>query len=198
MIRLFQIYLVAKPIVRAILRRLILLASLAILVPTGCGGSGEQREQVNASQTEVVSEPNERVAIEAEARKSLTDAHTSIEPSRTTHTRQPSEIQKGLISLESERNFMELDSIIDMMMFWTIEPFGNLVAVFVLVILACWLTLRFLQTDSRPEVEDIVTVFEHPEPISPDEIWRNLKPVAIADNRLLPETQDHDAWMEDT
>ena len=198
MFRLFQIYLVAKPIVRAILRRLILLASLAMLVPAGCGGSGEQREQVNALQAEAVSEPNERGAIEAEARKSLTEAYTSMEPSQATFARQPFEIQKGLISLESERNFMELDRIIDMMVFWTIESFGNLVAFFVLVILACWLTLRFLQTESRPEVEDIVTVFEHPEPISPDEIWRNLKPVTIADNRLLPETQENDAWMEDT
>ena len=85
------------------------------------------------------------------------------------------------------------------MMSGTIESVGTLVACLVPFVLVGWLMLRFWQTDSIPEVDDIIISMAEPPypPTSTQEIWKNLKPAAIADNRVLPETEDHDAWMQD-
>lgn len=200
MFRLFKILLAARSIVQAILRRLLIFLPLVLQVMAGCdGGSDAVRKHVNALQTEVTKATRELVANEAEARKSLTETQKSLEQTRTTLTRQQTDIQSGLDHLESERKSIAMQRISDLMMSGTIESVGTLVACLVPFVLVGWLMLRFWQTDSIPEVDDIIiSMAEPPYPTtSTEEIWKNLKPAAIADNRFLPETEDHDAWMQD-
>ena len=200
MFRLFKILLAARSIVQAILRRLLIFLPLVLQVMAGCdGGSDAVRKHVNALQTEVTKATRELVANEAEARKSLTETQKSLEQTRTTLTRQQTDIQSGLDHLESERKSIAMQRISDLMMSGTIESVGTLVACLVPFVLVGWLMLRFWQTDSIPEVDDIIiSMAEPPHPTtSTQEIWKNLKPAAIADNRIFPETEDHDAWMQD-
>ena len=200
MFRLFKILLAARSIVQTILRRLLIFLPLVLQVLAGCDdGSGAVRKHVNALQTEVTKATRELVANEAEARKSLTETQKSLEQTRTTLTRQQTDIQSGLDHLESERKSIAMQRISDLMMSGTIESVGTLVACLVPFVLVGWLMLRFWQTDSIPEVDDIIiSMAEPPHPTtSTQEIWKNLKPAAIADNRIFPETEDHDAWMQD-
>ena len=200
MFRLFKILLAARSIVQTILRRLLIFLPLVLQVLAGCDdGSGAVRKHVNALQTEVTKATRELVANEAEARKSLTETQKSLEQTRTTLTRQQTDIQSGLDHLESERKSIAMQRISDLMMSGTIESVGTLIACLVPFVLVGWLMLRFWQTDSIPEVDDIIiSMAEQPYPTtSTQEIWKNLKPAAIADNRFLPETEDHDASRQD-
>ena len=203
MFRLFKILLAARSIVQTILRRLLIFLPLVLQVLAGCDdGSGAVRKHVNALQTEVTKATRELVANEAEARKSLTETQKSLEQTRTTLTRQQTDIQSGLDHLESERKSIAMQRISDLMMSGTIESVGTLVACLVPFVLVGWLMLRFWQTDSIPsipEMDDIIISMAEPPhpPTSTEEIWKNLKPAAIADHRFLPETEDHDAWRQD-
>ena len=199
MFRLFKILLAARPIVQAILRRLLIFLPLVLQVLAGCdGGSGAERKHVNALQTEVTRATRELVANEAEARKSLTETQKSLEQTRTTLTRQQTDIQSGLDHLESERKSIAMQRISDLMMSGTIESVGSLIACLVPFVLVGWLMLRFWQTDSIPEVDDIIiSMAEQPHPTtSTQEIWKNHKLAAIADKRVSPESEDHDAWRQ--
>jgi len=167
----------------------------------GCdGGGGAQQKHVNALQTEVTRATRELAANEAEARRSLTEAHKSLENTRATLTQQQTDIQNGLDHLETERKSIAMQRISDLMTSVTIESVGTLVACSVPFVLVGWLMLRFWQTDSIPEVDNIIiSMAEKTQPpVSTQEIWKNLKPAAIADNRFLPESEDRDAWMQDS
>ena len=198
MLRILQIMIAARPIVRAIWRRLFVLLPLVLPVIAGCD-VGAQREHVNALQKDVTRATRELVANEAEARRGITEAQKSIEQTRSTLTQQQTDIQSGLDRLESERKAIFSQRVTDRLLASSIESIGTVVACLVPMSLLGRLMLRFWQTDSVPEVDEIlVSMVDQPQPpqFSTDEIWRNMKPVSIKDNRVLPETVD--TWMEDT
>lgn len=68
-------------------------------------------------------------------------------------------------------------------------------------LLIAWLMLRMWQPTLVHEVDAPKAEVADHAPLFPfwtDEIWRNLKPVTLRDNSVLPETAEHYAWMEDT
>ncbi len=83
----------------------------------------------------------------------------------------------------------------------TIASLGIVVACVAPSLLIAWLMLQIWQPKSAHEVEAPKTEVPNFAPLPPfwtEEIWRNLKPVTLSDNRVLPETAEHYAWMEDT
>ena len=150
-------------------------------------------------QKDVTRATRELVANEAEARRGITETQKAIEQTRSTLTQQQTDIQSGLDRLESERKAIFSQRVTDRLVASSIESIGTVVAGLVPMSLLGWLMFRFWQTDSVPEVDEIiVSMVDQPQPphFSTDEIWRNMKPVSIKDNRVLPETVD--TWMEDT
>ena len=204
MVRIIQTWVLVATIIRAVLKRLGILLILLAPIITGCGddvAARREREHVNAMQRQVTEASREFITADAEARKGWVEAQKSFEQTRSSIVKQQTDIQSGLDRLESERKSIATQRATDLLLTGSIEAIGTVVAVLVPLLLLGWLMQRFWQTDSVPEVDEmIVTTAEascHPPSVSTTEIWQNLKPVSIANGRYLPEATDDDSWATD-
>ncbi len=204
MARFIQILVLAETIIRAVLKRLDILLLLLAPIMVGCEedeAARREREHVNAMQRQVTEASKGLVTADAEARKGWVEAQQSFEQTRSSIVKQQTDIQSGLDRLESERKSIATQRATDLLLSGSIEAIGTVVAVLVPLLLLGWLMQRFWQTDSVPEVDEmIVTTAEascQPPSVSTTEIWQNLKPVFIAKDRHLPEAMDDDSWSHD-
>lgn len=102
---------------------------------------------------------------------------------------------------EASKGITVAEKAIDKLIVGTIAPLGIVAACVAPSLLIAWLMLQIWQPKSAHEVDVPKDEVPNHAPLPPfwtDEIWRNLKPVTLRDNRVLPETAEHYAWMEDT
>ncbi len=141
------------------------------------------------------------VTADAEARKGWVAAQQSFEQTRKSIVQQQTDIQSGLDRLESERKSIATQRATDLLLSGSIEAIGTVVAVLVPLLLLGWLMQRFWQTDSVQDVDEMIVMSakatQIPPTVSMTEIWKNLKPVSIANGRYLPEVLDDDSWSHD-
>ena len=204
MVRLIQILVLAGTFVPKLLKRFgLLLLSLSPLM-VGCDedeAARREREHVNAMQRQVTEASKGLVTADAEARKDWVAAQQSFEQSRKSIVQQQTDIQSGLDRLEAERKSIATQRATDLLLSGSIQAIGTVVAVLVPFLLLGWLMHRFWQTDTVEDVDEMIVmsadVSQLPPTVSTTEIWQNLKPVAIANGRYLPEVFDEDSWSHD-
>ena len=204
MVRLIQILKVAKTIIRAVLMRLGILLILLVPIMVGCEedeAARREREHVNTMQKQVTEASRGLVTADAEARKGWVAAQQSFEQTRKSIVQQQTDIQSGLDRLELERKSIATQRATDLLLSGSIEAIGTVVAVLVPLLLLGWLMQRFWQSDSGPEVDEMIVMSakatQIPPTVSTTEIWQNLKPVSIANGRYLPEVLDDESWSHD-
>ena len=204
MVRIIQTWVLVATIIRAVLKRLGILLILLAPIITGCGddvAARREREHVNAMQQQVTEASKGLVTADAEARKGWVAAQQSFEQTRKSIVQQQTDIQSGLDRLELERKSIATQRATDLLLSGSIEAIGTVVAVLVPLLLLGWLMQRFWQTDSVPEVDEMIVMSAEascfPPTGSTTEIWQNLKPVSIANGRHLPEATDDDSWATD-
>ncbi len=205
MIRLKQILVVLETIIRKVLKRLGILLLLLSPIMVGCDedeAARREREHVNAMQRQVTDASKGLVTADAEARKGWVAAQQSFEQTRKSIVQQQTDIQSGLDRLEAERKSIATQRATDLLLSGSIEAIGTVVAVLVPLLLLGWLMHRFWQTDSVPDIDEMIVMSAGASPLPPTvsttEIWQNLKPVSIANGRYLPEVLADDAWSHDT
>lgn len=204
MVRLKQILVVVTTIVRRVLKRLSILLLLLSPIIVGCNedeAARREREHVNAMQRQVTEASREFITADVEARKGWVAAQQSLEQTRKSIVQQQTDIQSGLDHLESERISIASQRATDLLLSKSIEAVGTVVAVLVPLLLLGWLMHRFWQTDSVQDIDEMIVmsseVSKQPPTVSTTEIWKNLKPVSIANGRYLPEVLADDAWSHD-
>ncbi len=204
MVRIIQILVLAGSTIRGVLKQLGILLILLAPIITGCGddvAARREREHVNAMQRQVTEASREFITADAEARKGWVAAQQSFEQTRKSIVQQQTDIQSGLDRLESERKSIVAERTTDLLLSRTIEAIGIVLAGLVPLLLLGWLMRRFWQTDSVQDIDEMIVMSaeaSHFQPnVSTTEIWRNLKPVSIANGRYLPEVLDDNSWSHD-
>ena len=204
MVRIIQILVLAETTIRVVLKRLGILLLLLAPIITGCGddvAARREREHVNAMQRQVTEASREFITANADARKGWVAAQQSFEQTRKSIVQQQTDIQSGLDRLELERKSIATQRATDLLLSGSIEAIGTVVAVLVPLLLLGWLMQRFWQTDSVPEVGEMIVMTAEascqPTSVSTTEIWQNLKPVSISNGRHLPEATDDESWATD-
>jgi len=204
MVRIVQILVLAKTIIRAVLKRFGILLLLLSPITVGCDedeAARREREHVNAMQRQVTEASKGLVTADAEARKGWVAAQQSFEQTRKSIVQQQTDIQSGLDRLELERKSIATQRATDLLLSGSIEAIGTVVAVLVPLLLLGWMMQRFWQTDSVQDIDEMIVMSaeaSHLQPtVSTTEIWQNLKPVSIANGRHLPEAADDNSWSQD-
>ena len=122
-----------------------------------------------------------------------------VNTSKTVATRTARELVDS--NAEASKGIILAQRALDKLIVGTIAPIAIVAACVAPSLVIAWLMLRMWQPTLVHKVDaPRAEVADHP-PLPPfwtDAIWRNLKPVILRDNRVLPETAEHYAWMEDT
>ena len=178
---------------RTIIRNLLHIVSmLALLFPllTGCEDEEmrHQRQHVASMQKEVTTASRELVAADANARKGWVEAQQSFEQTRSSIVQQQTDVQKGLDRLEAERRDIASERVTDSLMTGTIDSIGTIVACLVPLLLLGWLMQRFWQTETVPEIDELIVANAY---------GPQSAPVSTVVKQFPPDVEDCDSWVPD-